>query len=329
MDFRTMITCPKPDFSITHSDRGLLMGSCFAENIGTLMVENKFCCDVNPYGILYNPLSVAKALRELTLGKQYEESDLFFFQECYHSYMHHGSFSSLSSKECLDGINARLQKGHEAISRLNYLIITFGTSWVYILKETGEVVSNCHKLPADYFIRRRLNVQEIVSDYSALINDLIERHSQLKIIFTVSPIRHLKDGLHGNQISKATLLLAISELQDLYPESVYNFPAYEIVIDELRDYRFYADDMVHPSSVAIQYIWEAFTALYFSKETRAVMKECDDIHKSLAHKPFRKQSEEYKRFLMQIVLKTERLKEKYPYLDVQKEIELCHILLNQ
>lgn len=329
MDFRTVIEFPKQDFFIDHSHQGLLMGSCFAENIGTFMLQNKFACQVNPYGILYNPLSVSGALREMIAGKQYTSQNLLFYRECFHSYMHHGSFSDSIQDQCLKRINNRLDEAHEAIIQLDYLIITFGTSWVYTLKETGQVVSNCHKLPANHFLRSMLTVEDIVADYTSLIRTLLQQQPCLKIILTVSPIRHLKDGLHANQISKATLLLAIDRLQEAFPESIFYFPAYEIVMDDLRDYRFYADDMLHPSSKAIQYIWENFATLYFSKETKQMMKECDDIHKALTHKPFRKESEEYKRFLGQIVLKINQLKEKYPYLDVQKEIEQCRIQLNQ
>lgn len=329
MNFRTVVELPKQGFFINHSYKGLLMGSCFAQNIGTLMVENKFRCQVNPYGILYNPLSVSTALREMLTGKQYTPQDLFFYRECFHSYMHHGSFSSSSLDECLTQINSRLDEARTAVTQLDYVILTFGTSWVYTLKETGKVVSNCHKLPADRFLRRMLTVEEIFTDYTSLIYTLLQQQPNLKIILTVSPIRHLKDGLHGNQVSKATLLLAINRLQEAFPGSVFYFPAYEIVMDDLRDYRFYADDMIHPSSKAIQYIWENFDTLYFSKETQQIMKEYDDIHKALAHKPFRRETEEYKRFLGQIVLKINRLKEKYPYLDVQKEIEQCRIQLNQ
>lgn len=330
MEFRTIMDYPQANFSMSHSDNFLLLGSCFAENIGSMMIDNKFHCELNPYGILYNPFSISRALREIISGKQYTEKDLFFYRECYHSYMHHGSFSAFTQDKCLTRVNEHLKRAHELCSTsMNYLIITFGTSWVYTLKETNEVVSNCHKLPAANFIRRLLTVDEIVADYTSLISKLLESRPSLKIVFTVSPIRHIKDGLHANQISKSTLLLAIDMLQKVFPNIVFYFPAYEILMDELRDYRFYADDMIHPSDMAIRYIWNTFAAFYFSKEATKIMQEYGDIHKALSHKPFRRDSEEYKRFLGQIVLKIKRLKEKYPYLDVEKEIELCHIQLNQ
>ena len=207
-------------------------------------------------------------------------------------------------------------------------MLTFGTAYVYEQKETGKVVSNCHKLPENKFNRRLLSVEEIVEDYTALITEMAARNPELKWLFTVSPIRHIRDGMHANQLSKSTLLLAIDRLQQLFPERVFYFPSYEIILDELRDYRFYADDMLHPSPLAIRYLWERFSETFFSSETKQVIVAVQDIHRDLAHKPFHPESEAYQRFLGQIVLKIERLIGKYPYLDFQKETELCHMRLN-
>ena len=207
-------------------------------------------------------------------------------------------------------------------------MLTFGTAYVYEQKETGKVVSNCHKLPENKFNRRLLSVEEIVEDYTALITEMAARNPDLKWLFTVSPIRHIRDGMHANQLSKSTLLLAIDRLQQLFPERVFYFPSYEIILDELRDYRFYADDMLHPSPLAVNYLWKCFSDSFFSAETKQVMTEVEDIRKDMAHKPFHPESEAYQRFLGQIVLKIERLIGKYPYLDFQKETELCHMRLN-
>ena len=206
-------------------------------------------------------------------------------------------------------------------------MLTFGTAWVYEQKHTGRIVGNCHKQPDKLFTRRLLSVEEIVVEYFDLLKMLQELNPNLKVLFTVSPIRHAKDGMHGNQISKSTLLLAIDTLQHHYPMCHY-FPSYEIVLDELRDYRFYADDMLHPSPLAIRYLWERFSETFFSSETKQVIVAVQDIRRDLAHKPFHPESEAYQRFLGQIVLKIERLIGKYPYLDFQKETELCHIRLN-
>lgn len=327
MEFRTITDLPKGMPVITHQHKMLMMGSCFAENIGELLVKHKFNCDVNPYGILYNPLSIATAFRQILTGTFYTDKDLFFYGDQYHSYMHHGAFSSNAKAEVLQRINNRLQRAHKEMAQQDYLLITWGTAWVYTLNDTGKVVANCHKLPSKMFNRRRLHINEIVEEYALLLKMMLEQNPTLKVVMTVSPIRHLKDGVHENQLSKATLLLAAAQLQALFPNSVYYFPSYEIVIDELRDYRFYADDMVHPSNVAIDYIWKCFGKLFFSAETKETVKEVEAIVKALTHKPFDECSEGYKCFLQQIVLKIERLKEKYPYLDVQKELDLCHTRL--
>lgn len=258
MELITKVEYGKAPFKISHLSKSLLLGSCFAENIGCLMRENKFDCDVNPFGILYNPLSVSKALDDIIACKHYGPDDLFFHQECYHSYMHHGSFSATNQEIVLDTINTRLSKASQRLAQTEVLIITFGTAWVYYLQSTREVVSNCHKMPAKKFVREKLTVNDIVEIYSSLIAKLQQCSPNLRLLFTVSPIRHVKDGLHENQLSKATLLLAVDELTRRFPEQISYFPAYEIVMDELRDYRFYADDMVHPSALAIQYIWERF-----------------------------------------------------------------------
>lgn len=313
---------------LAQADRLLLMGSCFATHIGKQLLEAKFQCNVNPFGVLYNPLSISAALRELVLGKVYKQEDLFFFRECWHSPMHHGDFSSVNTEEVLKRINMRLQVAHEQIYHLDALLLTFGTAWVYEQKQTGRIVANCHKQPEDVFNRRRLSVQEIVLDYTSLLSGLIARNPRLKIIFTVSPIRHIRDGMHSNQLSKSTLLLAIEDLQNTFPEHVFYFPAYELVLDELRDYRFYAEDMLHPSSVAIRYIWERFVEAFFTEEALQIKEESEKIMKALSHKPFHPKSEAHQQFLRQIVLKIEQLEEKYPYLDFQKERESCHIRLN-
>ena len=322
MNFRTQVEMPVKGGEIFHSDRIMLWGSCFTENIGNLLKENKFQCDVNPFGTLYNPLSIAKALHQVMEGKQYQSSDLFEAGGLWHSWMHHSVFSVSDKEACLDGINARMNESNSFLKECNWLIITWGTAYVYALKENEEVVGNCHKQPDKIFERRRLSVSEIVCEWTLLLEKLKQVNPDLKVVLTVSPIRHAKDGMHGNQLSKSTLLLAVDELCKTCPECIY-FPSYEIMMDELRDYRFYADDMMHPSKLAVEYIWECFGNTYFGDTTKGIMKEWQDISKRLSHKPFNPDSEAYRNFLSQIVLKINRLKEKLPYFDVQKELEQC------
>lgn len=328
MDFRTKVELPTGLPSVSHAGPILLMGSCFAENMGRQLAENKFKVDINPFGILYNPFSVSAALAEILKGKVYRQDDLFVYRECWHSPMHHGSFSAASAEEVTRHINQRLQQAHRSVRELDWLMLTFGTAYVYEQKETGKVVSNCHQLPESTFNRRLLSVEEIVNEYTSLMAGMTTRNPNLKILFTVSPIRHIRDGMHANQISKSTLLLAIHRLQQLFPQQVFYFPSYEILLDELRDYRFYADDMLHPSPLAVNYLWKCLSDTFFSSETQEIIRGVEDIRKDLAHKPFHPESEAYQRFLGQIVLKIERLIRKYPYLDFQKETELCLIRLN-
>ena len=326
MNFRTLVELPEKETEISHSDHLMLFGSCFSENIGKMLVENKFTCEVNPFGILYNPLSISCALKQVMAGTVYKENDLFEFGGMWHSWMHHGSFSSeVSSNDCLQKINSRLQKAINSLPNTNWLIITWGTAYVY--RYQGNIVGNCHKCPEKMFTRERLSVEAICEEWSDILRSIKCHFPTLKVMFSVSPIRHAKDGMHGNQLSKSTLLLAVDELCRTFDNCFY-FPSYEILMDELRDYRFYSDDMLHPSSLAVEYIWECFCRTYFKENTIAIMKECNEIQKALRHKPFHPESEAYRKFLSQIMLRIERLKEKFPYIDIQKEIEQCQILLN-
>ena len=269
------------------------------------------------------------ALREVVSGKTYVREDLYTHQGLWHSPMHHGDFSAPSMDEVLQRINRRLQQASGELDRLDFLLLTWGTAWVYEDRRTGLVVGNCHKMPEKAFLRRRLSVNEIVSDTLSLLSGLLARNNRLQVVLTVSPIRHVRDGLHANQLSKATLLLAAEQVEAALPDRVFYFPAYELLQDELRDYRFYADDLVHPSDLAVRYVWERFTQWCLSPETQRMMAGYEEIRKALAHKPIHPESDEYKRFLEQIVLKMERLNGKYPYFDLQNERETCLTLLNR
>lgn len=322
MELYTRILLPKARFSFSYEDRVVMMGSCFAENIGRKLEENKFSVDINPFGTLYNPASVAEGLRMLLRPERFTSGDLFRHEGVYHSFTHHSRFSAPSEEECLDHINSRLSQSSDFLRKATRLVITLGTAFVYRLKSDGRIVSNCHKLPEKMFDRQLLSVGEIVAEWKGLLLSLWEQNPELKILFTVSPIRHWKDGAHGNQLSKATLLLAIDALQKEFPEHTAYFPAYEIMMDELREYRFYADDMLHPSTTAIEYIWERFTGSMLSPDSLSILKEWKDIQKAINHKPFQPESEAYKRFISQTLLKMERLNEKFPYFDMTNEVEM-------
>lgn len=322
MELLTMISISKMKFRLSIEEQMLLLGSCFVENIGAKLADNRFNVDINPFGTLYNPASIAAALRLLLHPERFTADDLFRHEGVYHSFMHHSRFSSTSETECLEQINGRLSASAERLREKKYLVVTLGTAYVYRLKSSGQVVANCHKLPEKMFDRSMLSVEEIVGEWKDLLLSFWERCPEGKILFTVSPIRHWKDGAHGNQLSKATLLLATDRLQALYPERIAYFPAYEIMMDELRDYRFYANDMLHPSELAVDYIWQRFTDFFLSDETKGFLKEWAEIQKAINHRPFQPESEAYKRFISQTLLKMERISKKFPSFDSTKEMEI-------
>ncbi|MDR3119217.1 MAG: GSCFA domain-containing protein [Mediterranea sp.] len=328
MEFRTRVDTPKNVPGIAHGDELLLMGSCFSEHIGNMLIDAKFRCDVNPLGIVYNPRSMRIALEHIREKKLYTEADLFFHNGCHRSYMHHGSFAGNSAEKTLDTINTRIDRAHRSLPRISHMLLTFGTAWVFRLKESGQVVSNCHKMPANLFEHTRLTVEEIIEDYAGLIREMQKINPTCRFLFTVSPVRHTKDGAHGNQLSKAVLLLAIEGLQKMFPQQALYFPAYEIVQDELRDYRFYDQDMNHPSPVAVNYVWERFAECFFPPGTQTIVDQCLKIKKDLLHRPFGNNTEAGKDFLKQIILRINAVEKNHPNLDFKKEKEQCHTQLN-
>ncbi len=293
MDLQTRIEIGKSPFAIGYQTGMMAMGSCFAENIGAKLTYFKFDADVNPCGIIYNPFSIANVLKLLIEKRQFAREDLLQYNGKWISLYHHGSFSSAGQPVCLQHINERLSFSSDKLRRADLLFLTFGTAWVYRHRQTGLIVSNCHKIPSSEFEHFRLSVREIVLEYATLIDELRCVNPNLKILFTVSPIRHWKNGAHGNQLSKSVLLLAIDELVDKYEHCFY-FPSYEIVMDELRDYRFYGEDMLHLSGQAIHYIWERFKKTYMEQETVTWMDRIDKLNKKLLHKPFDTDNPEYK-----------------------------------
>lgn len=322
MELTTPIDFPKPHFTFSYRQPILLMGSCFADAVGERMKQQRFPVDVNPFGTLYNPASVARGLRRLLAPKPYEADELFEQEGLFHSFDHHSRFSKGSAEECLKEMNESLSRSADLLSQASRLVITFGTAWVFRLKgEENRIVSNCHKLPADLFIRERMDVDSIVSLWTETLTALWEKYPDVKVLFTVSPIRHLADGAHGNQLSKSTLLLATDTIIKTFPERTDYFPAFELFMDELRDYRFYAADMVHPSALAADYVWERFAAHYLDKESGELLTEIQEIGKALAHRPFHPESEAYKKFMFQTMLKIKSIQDKFPYFDLSNEMD--------
>ena len=260
MNLFTSVEIGKMKSLLGYSDQLLLMGSCFVSEIGLRLQDAKFNCQVNPFGVLYNPMSIATSLRMLLENSFPTRENFFSHEGLWHSYLFHGDFSAPTLESLQENIHRSLDACHDVLKQISCLFITFGSAYVYELKETGQVVANCHKLPEKQFNRRRLSQQEIVHTYTDLLQAIWQVNPACRVLFTVSPIRHIRDGLHANQLSKATLLLAIDELlKDRNPECrIHYFPAYEIVLDELRDYRYFDEKMTHPTSVAVDVVWERF-----------------------------------------------------------------------
>lgn len=319
MNLQTPVIIPKVNFDITYHSTILLFGSCFSENIGLKLIENKFPVNINPFGILYNPFSISRAIHRLLDKRMFSTEDFVEYNNSYHSFMHHGSFSNPNLNDALSHINKEFTLASSQIEKADYLLITFGTAYVFSWNETGEIVGNCHKIPANQFERERLTIDEITTTWKKLIERLLVSSPNLKILFTVSPIRHFKDGAHNNQLSKSILHLSIDNLMQQFPSNAFYFPAYEIMLDELRDYRFYTDDMLHPSQLAQNYIWKRFGECYFSKETHSIIGEWQPIHQSLLHRPNNAFSEAYQKFLHRTIEDIEAFQQKYPFISCLSE----------
>jgi hypothetical protein len=319
--FRTKLEIKEAKTKIDYSKKIMFLGSCFAENVGNIFIANKFNTLVNPFGIIYNPISVANSLNSIIDEKEFTQDDLILVNDKWASLFHHGKFSNTNKQDCIDRLNSNNSSARLFLEDTSSLVITFGTAWVYEYIEKEMVVSNCHKLPAKDFNRYRLSVDDIVDTYKELIVKLRYFNPNIKIIFTVSPIRHWKDGANGNQLSKSVLLLAIDELIENMPNIEY-FPSYEIMMDELRDYRFYAEDMLHVSPVALNYIWERFKESNISSTALSAMKEINKLNKSIEHRPFSTNTQDYKDFLNNLLSKIDMLEKKYPNVNFSIEREL-------
>ena len=292
MKFRTETDITPFTDKIGYENRILALGSCFADNISEILRQAKFRIVSNPTGVLFNPASIAQTLHRFESGRKATADELRESGGRCFGYDFHGSLAAETPEKALENINAAIAAGHKALKECDRIIITFGTAWVYVLNETGQVVANCHKQPASLFTRRRMTVDETVGLFAPIIENL---SAEKKIIFTVSPVRHLGDGADGNFLSKATLKLAIAELVERY-ENAYYFPAYEILNDDLRDYRFYADDLVHPSTQAIEYIREKFFAAALSEEAKRLLPRVEKIVAAAAHRPQNPDSDNYREF---------------------------------
>lgn len=319
--FQTQVARPAYPWWTGYGRRHLFLGSCFTENVGRRMAELKLSTLVNPFGILYNPESIARSLEMLLENRQFGVDDLFSHDGLWHSAHHHGRFSGIDRDKVLDTINAELAEAADCLTGADFLFLTFGTAWVYQDKASEQVVANCHKLPHDRFRRIRLSVDDIVERYVVLLERLWLINADAKVIFTISPIRHWKDGAVANQQSKATLILAVDRILQAVPrEKADYFPAYEIVMDELRDYRFYAEDMLHLSDAAVNHIWSIFCQALLDDDCLAIMPKMQKVLKAMAHKPLHPGSEGFRRFAESLARDIRALGAHFPETDLLGEM---------
>ena len=323
MQFRTTIELKPFDRRIDHSQTILSLGSCFASNVAERLSRAKFCVRSSPTGILFNPESIAATLDRFDAvargdnGALPAAEDLAYGNERWFSYDFHSDFSATDATDALAAMQEAVRHGAQALKDAQVVIITFGTAFVFRNKQSGDVVANCHKQPQALFQREMMSAEQIAARYISLMQGPL---AGKQVIFTVSPVRHLADGLEQNSLSKATLRVAIDVIQKACPNAYY-FPSYEIVMDELRDYRFYAADMTHPSRMAIDYIWERFGEVAFSDKTKALNERIERIVKASEHRPFNRNGQEYKAFCRTQREKITQLESEHPSVCMAKEKE--------
>ena len=308
MNLQTEIKIQALDQAIAYGDGLIFLGSCFADEVGALCRGMGFDTMVNPFGVLYNPASIGQSMERLGSGKPFTNEEVIAVGEGqYCTFSHNTTFWNRSEAALLEQVNKGLAEAHAHFMKSRWIVISVGTSWVFRDKGTRQVVSNCHKLPAARFERVFLSTEQSIQHLSAIV----QQHPEKQFIFTVSPLRHLKDGLHENQLSKAALLLAVDQVCKSFDNAHY-FPAYEILLDELRDYRFYKEDMVHPTEQAVRYIWERFTDFAIDPKEKPTMKAAAELKQMLQHRPLFPESETFKKFELLKEKKINELNNNYP-----------------
>tara|TARA_R110001583_G_scaffold112186_1_gene261470 strand:+ start:12520 stop:13464 length:945 start_codon:yes stop_codon:yes gene_type:complete len=310
MKFRTNITLQKEHNQIDYNSKLMLIGSCFSENISKKLNYFKFNTFSNPFGILFNPIAIEKLITNAINLKEYTAKDIFQLNERWHCFDAHSDLSAISKNELLENLNSEIKATHKKLKEASHLIITLGTSWVYRFIESDSIVGNCHKIPQKKFSKELLSVKKIITSLENCIALIKSINPTINITFTVSPVRHLKDGFVENSQSKAHLLSAIHQVTT-NRNNIYYFPSYEIMLDDLREYRFYNSDMIHPNETAINYIWEQFKQVWISENSIAIMNEVETIQKGLAHKPFNPNSEQHQKFIVSLNRKIQDLENNY------------------
>ncbi len=307
MNFRTTIQLKKEHNQIDYTSKLLLIGSCFSENIYKKLDYFKFNAVSNPFGILFNPKAIENLIANAINQKKYSENDIFLLNERWHCFDAHSELSASNKKELLQNLNSTINSTQQQLNKSTHILITLGTSWVYRFIETDVIVGNCHKVPQNKFLKELLTIEDITASLENMCTLIKNINPTATIIFTVSPVRHLKDGFVENSQSKAHLVAAIHQIIDKRKQ-LYYFPSYEIMMDDLREYRFYTNDMVHPNETAIAYIWEKFQQVWITKTLVNIMKKVETIQKGLAHKPFNPNSKQHQLFLADLQQKIASLK---------------------
>jgi hypothetical protein len=314
MDFRTQLPIPKSSHPIDYNAKIVSLGSCFAENMGEKFNYFKLQNTINPLGIIFNAVSIEKIIDRAINEIVFTEEDIFFYNERWHCFDVHSDMSTVNSSELIRNLNAIVKSTQQQLREATHIIITYGTSWVYRERETESVVANCHKVPQKQFKKELLTIESNKESIEKTIDLIHSVNPNCSLIFTVSPVRHIKDGVVENQVSKAHLISAIYQTISAKPETTSYFPSYEIMMDELRDYRFYAEDMLHPSQVAIDYIWKRFKATSISESAFLIMDEVESIQRSLSHKPFNPNSESHLKFEAKLKEKITKLVSHYSFM---------------
>lgn len=314
------IDIKSPGERIRHQDKMMLVGSCFTQHIGNKLAELKFSTLQNPNGILFDPFSVSRSLLSYIDNKPLEQEELFFLNELWQSWQHHSVYSGMQPQEVLDSINRSRQEAHTFLQQSDWLLITLGTSFSYRLQQTGDAVANCHRAPAQWFHKHLAETAEITASLESCIRKLAVFNKKLKIIFTISPVRHIRDGVVENNRSKARLIEAVHRMADQFSQVCY-FPAYELVIDVLRDYRFYDTDLVHPNYAATGYVFNQFVDHYIEPGIAGVLEEIKKINAAFKHKPSHPATAAHTKFLENTLSRIQHLQQTHPYLDFSREVE--------
>jgi GSCFA family protein len=312
MQFRTQIPIQKSNHQLDYDSKVVSLGSCFAAHIGDKFTHHQFRNVANPFGIIFQPLALAEIIRFAVTQKIFTDTDIFEHNGIWHSFAAHSSLSNTNRDQLIETLNNATQQLHDALSEASHLILTLGTAWAYKHNESSEYVANCHKVPQHQFSKELLSIADISGSLRDLISSVHTVNPDCHIIFTVSPVRHIKDGFVENQHSKANLISALHD--KLASADASYFPSYEIMMDELRDYRFYAEDMLHPNQVAVDYIWQRFKDTYISESAYAIMDKTGNIQKGLSHRPFNPDTAQHKAFRENLQNEITQLQSQFPYM---------------